>query len=204
MFQSRECSDLAAEAEIIPTNYFAPLDFESIYGRRAPLEVDLGCGDGSFLTQIAAANPEHDFLGIERLHGRIKSAKGKIIRGKLINARVLRVETSYAVGKLLPATSVSVFHLMFPDPWPKRRHWRRRIVTKDFLASVHQALVCGGLLCIATDQIEYFREIERTASESQFRVSSDPGAPLAASTFERRFSSCEIYRLILRKVSEVT
>jgi len=204
MLQSREFFGLAAEAEIIPTNYFAPLELEVIYGRRAPLEIDLGCGDGSFLAQIAVANPAHDFLGIERLRGRVNSAKRKIIGGKLSNARVLRVETSYAVEKLLPAASVSVFHLMFPDPWPKRRHWRRRIVTRDFLSTVHQALVCGGILRIATDQIEYFREIRRVADESDFMVSSDSRPLLAASTFEKRFSGCEIYRTVLRKVSEVT
>lgn len=124
---------------------------------------------------------------------------------ELTNARVLRVETSYAIQQMLPPGSVTLFHLMFPDPWPKRRHWRRRIVTEDFLTSVHHALASGGLLRIVTDQIDYFREIERVVAQSpQFVINSDPEPRRAPSTFEKRFSQSEIYRLVLRKVSDVT
>jgi tRNA (guanine-N7-)-methyltransferase len=205
MLQSREFPPLASAAEIIPTNYFAPLDLEAIYGRDAPIEIDLGCGDGSFLVEIAAANPARDFLGIERLPGRIRSAHRKITERGLTNARVLLVETSYAVRRMLPASSVAQFYLMFPDPWPKRRHWRRRVVTEDFFTSIHRALVPQGVLRIATDQIDYFREIERLAGEStQFVTEPDLEPPIARSTFEKRFSQSEIYRLRLLKVSDVT
>jgi tRNA (guanine-N7-)-methyltransferase len=205
MLQSRELPALVPDVEIVPASYFAPLDLEAIYGRSAPIEVDLGCGDGSFLVEIAAANPARDFLGIERLFGRARSARRKITQRELTNARVLRVETSYAVRQVLPADSVALFHLMFPDPWPKRRHWRRRVVTEDFLAAVHRALAPRGLLRIATDQIDYFREIERLAGQStQFVISSDPEPRRAPSTFEKRFSQSGIYRLVLRKVSDVT
>ena len=204
MLQSREFPALAPDVEIVPASYFTPLDLEAIYGRSAPIEVDLGCGDGSFLVEIAAANPARDFLGIERLLGRVRSANRKIVESELANARVLRVETSYAVRQMLPAASVAVFHLMFPDPWPKRRHWRRRVVTEDFLTSVHRALAPQGLWRIATDQIIYFQEIERLAGQStQFVISSDPEPYRAPSTFEKRFSQSEIYRLVLRKVSDV-
>jgi tRNA (guanine-N7-)-methyltransferase len=205
MLQSREFSPLASGAEIVPANYFAPLDLEAIYGRNAPIEIDLGCGDGSFLVEIAAANPETDFLGIERLFGRVGSACRKIAKRGLTNVRVLLVETSYAVERMLPANSVAQFYLMFPDPWPKRRHWRRRVVTEDFLVSIHRALVPDGVLRIATDQLDYFREIERLAGQStQFVLTSDPEPPRARNTFEKRFSQSEIYRLRLRKVSDVT
>jgi tRNA (guanine-N7-)-methyltransferase len=205
MHQSREFPPLEPDVEIVPANYFAPLDLKSIYGRSAPLEVDLGCGDGSFLVEIAATNPARDFLGIERLLGRVRSAHWKITQRELTNARVLRIETSYAIQQMLPANSVALFHLMFPDPWPKRRHWRRRIVTEDFFVSVLRALAPDGLLRIVTDQIDYFREIERLAAQSsQFVTSPDPEPRRAPSTFEKRFSQSEIYRVVLRKVSDVT
>jgi len=205
MLQSREFPALAPEVEIVPASYFAPLDLEAIYGRSAPIEVDLGCGDGSFLVEIATTNPARDFLGIERLLGRVRRAHRKITQRELTNARILRVETSYAVRKMLPADSVALFHLMFPDPWPKRRHWRRRVVTEDFFASIHRTLAPSGLLRIATDQIVYFREIERLAGQStQFVISSDREPHRASTTFEKRFSESEIYRLVLRKVSDVT
>jgi tRNA (guanine-N7-)-methyltransferase len=205
MLQSPKFPPLASAAEIVPASYFAPLDLEAIYGRNAPIEVDLGCGDGSFLAEIAAANPGTDFLGIERLPGRVRSAHRKITERGLTNARVLLVETSYAVRRMLPASSVTQFYLMFPDPWPKRRHWRRRVVTEDFFASVHRALVPHGVLRIATDQIDYFREIERLAGEAtQFVTNHDPQPTGTRSTFEKRFSQSEIYRLRLLKVSDLT
>jgi len=205
MLQLRKSPLLASAAEVIPANYFAPLELEAIYGRNAPIEIDLGCGDGSFLVEIAAANPGTDFLGIERLPGRVRSADRKIMERGLTNARILLVETSYAVRRMLPASSVAQFYLMFPDPWPKRRHWRRRVVTEDFFASIHRALVPQGVLRIATDQIDYFREIERLAGEStQFVANPDLEPPAARSTFEKRFSQSEIYRLRLLKVSDLT
>ena len=194
----------AGDAEIIPADYFAPLDLYAIYGRTGPLEVDLGCGDGSFLVATAEANPNRDFLGIERLVGRVRRVCRKIRRHGLTNARVLRVESSYAVQHLFPPASVEAFHLQFPDPWPKRRHWHRRVVTDDFLGAVHRALVPEGTLRVATDQIDYFREIERLVSlTSRFAPLAEREAGPAISTFEKRFRECdlEIHRLVLRKVS---
>jgi tRNA (guanine-N7-)-methyltransferase len=194
----------ALAPEILPEDYLGPLDLPAVYGRRAPLEVDLGCGDGSFLVASAESNPEHDFLGIERLAGRVRRTCRQIGRGRITNARVLRVESFYAVQYLLPPASVEVFHLLFPDPWPKRRHWRRRVVTSDFLAAIHRALAPQGSVRIATDQMDYFQEIERLISQSAgFHVSPDTEMRSAISTFEKRFRECdlEIHRLVLRKVS---
>jgi tRNA (guanine-N7-)-methyltransferase len=192
------------QAEIIPANFFAALDFEIVFGCSAPLEVDLGCGDGSFLVAAATANPARNFLGVDRMAGRVRSACRKIELGRVNNARVLRCEISYAVCQMLPAKSVEVFHLRFPDPWPKRRHAPRRIVTEGLLTSLAHALTLHGLVRIATDDTEYFREIERLAAQSlQFMRISEREAPAPASTFETRFSrdEIEIHRLVLRKIS---
>ncbi|PZR76039.1 MAG: tRNA (guanosine(46)-N7)-methyltransferase TrmB [Chthoniobacterales bacterium] len=204
--ESKEFSTNAGPPEIIFTDESGPLDLRAIYGRSAPLQVDLGCGDGSFLVAAAVANPDRDFLGIERLLGRVRNASRKIELSKLLNARVWRGAISDAV-RLLPPNSVEVFYLMFPDPWPKRRHFRRRLVTEKFLFSIHQALVSQGLLRIATDQIDYFRKIELLAAHSPgFITASDEQIQPAPSTFEKRFSraGAEIYRLVLRKISPVT
>jgi tRNA (guanine-N7-)-methyltransferase len=193
--------------EILPADYFAPLDFEEIFSRTAQLEVDLGCGDGAFLVEIATLHPERNFLGIERLPGRVATACRRITRAGMGNARILHLENSHAVGRLLPPGSVLVFHLMFPDPWPKRRHARRRLVTESFLADIHRALEPHGELRIATDQRDYFLEIERLAAKTvQFHPVTEAGKPAGSSTFENRFIRAgeEIYRLGLRKVSPVT
>lgn len=197
---------IASEAELVPANCFAPLDFKEIFGRRAPVELDLGCGDGSYLAAIGAANPDNDFVGVERLLGRVRTACRRIERHGLMNVRVLRLEIFYVVERLLPQASISGFHLMFPDPWPKRRHALRRLVNDKILAALHRALIPGGTVRIATDDTEYFRQITRLVSQSAlFSVAPAMVPPAATSKFERRFThdGVEIHRLSLRKVSPV-
>ncbi|MEY2520239.1 MAG: tRNA (guanine-N7-)-methyltransferase [Verrucomicrobiota bacterium] len=201
---SEDISAPAFQAEIVLDDALTPLNLYELFGRTAPLQVDLGCGDGSFLAASAAANPGQDFLGVERLLGRTQTACRKIIMGELTNARVLRCDISRAVQSLLPPGSVDFFHLMFPDPWPKRRHASRRIVTKTFFAFIHQTLAPHGTLRITTDQHDYFRKIESLAATSPgFVPTVDEQRQSGSSTFEKRFrqSGTEIYRLVLRKVS---
>ena len=115
---------------------------------------------------MARANPEHNFFGIERLLGRVSKVCRKVARENLKNARVFRLEVVHAVSNLLPADSIAAFHLLFPDPWPKRRHHRRRAFTTEFLSCIHRALIGGGLFHIATDHADYFRQIERVIAEA--------------------------------------
>lgn len=192
--------------ELVSESYVACLDLEVIFGRAAPLEVDLGCGDGSFLSALAKQKPEHNFLGIERLAGRVRSAAHKA--RTLENVRVLRMETSYAVRYLLPAGSVQTFHLLFPDPWPKRRHQRRRVVTSYFLNAIVAALAGHGTFRVVTDQLDYFEQICRlTEKFSDLRIEgANGGSEFPDSAFERKFkrAGAVIHRLELRKTSPVT
>jgi len=192
--------------ELVPESYVDRVDLRKIFGRNAPLQVDLGCGDGSFLCALAEQMPHHNFLGIERLAGRVRSAMHKA--AKMENVRVLRVETLYAVRYLLPPGSVETFHLLFPDPWPKRRHHRRRIVTSDFLTAAATALAENGTLRIATDQCDYFEQIRRCIEQSTDFAATNGNncSDFPTSTFEKRFQNVggPIYRLELRKVSPVT
>jgi tRNA (guanine-N7-)-methyltransferase len=191
--------------ELIPESYVARLDLDAIFGRRAPLQVDLGCGDGSFLALLAREQPDCNFLGIERMAGRVHSSTRQAL--DLPNVRVLRVETSYAVRYLLPAHSVAAFHLLFPDPWPKRRHQRRRVVTSDFLDAISITLIEGGVFRVVTDQFDYFQQIRSLAEKSSALQIGRPNGhdKLPPSTFERKFTiaGTPIYRLELRKVSPV-
>jgi tRNA (guanine-N7-)-methyltransferase len=180
------------------------VDLANIFGRIAPLHVDLGCGDGSLICTLAERSPEKDFLGIDRLLGRIRSAAPKAAR--VGNVRLLRMENSYAVRYLLPAGSVERFYLLFPDPWPKRRHWQRRTVTGEFLRAISQALAENGRFFIATDHLDYFQEIERIARADLGFTTVLPGAvDLPLTNFERQFRAqgSPIHWLELRKVSPV-
>lgn len=191
--------------ELVRETYVAPLDLLSAFAREAPLHVDLGCGDGDLLCELARRYPQGNFLGVEKLAGRVAKACRK--SALLENVRVLNVESTYAVRYLLPEASVETFYLLFPDPWPKRRHHRRRIVTNDFLDSIHGALESGGTLRIATDQRDYFEQIARVGrNDSRFVILDSEDADLPTPKFERRFvaAGAPIYRLALRKVSPVT
>jgi tRNA (guanine-N7-)-methyltransferase len=190
--------------ELLPELQVARLDVAELFRRSAPLHVDLGCGDGSFLCEMARQFPKKNFLGIERLTKRVEKVRRKM--EKIENTRVLRADTLFAVRYLLPESSVEAFYLFFPDPWPKRRHQFRRIFTRDFLDAIAVALEQHGALRVATDQLDYFHQIESLSSAHlQFEVvpwSLDDSA-FPVTKFERKFreQGAPIYRLLLRKTS---
>jgi tRNA (guanine-N7-)-methyltransferase len=194
-----------AAVEYTPRSLTSALELHRIFSHLAPVEIDLGCGDGAFLAALARENPAHNFLGIERLLGRVRSVCRKVARLELKNARVLRMESSYAVANLLPAGSVTAFHLLFPDPWPKRRHHRRRAFTREFLLAIHRALIAGGLFHVATDHADYFRQIERVIGATDIFAISREQNDFPSSSFEQKYLArgLSIHRLLLRKVSPV-
>jgi tRNA (guanine-N7-)-methyltransferase len=187
-----------------PSSYTERLNLDAAFGRCAPLQVDLGCGDGTFLRAMAQKHAPTNFLGIERLSGRVRRAARRI--ASLPNARVLYVESSYAVQYLLPKESVERFYLLFPDPWPKRRHQSRRLVNETFLHAIALALAPEGLFCLATDQRDYFQQVEAIAgTHAGFQLIAPIDLDLPVTKFEARFQAtgAQIYRLTLRKISPV-
>lgn len=205
MRDRRELRKNEASVEYVPGSLTTRLDFTEMFARSAPIEIDLGCGDGVFLTAMARTKPTHNFLGIERLLGRVRKVCRKVANENLKNARVLRIEVTYAVEHMMPPESVGAFHLLFPDPWPKRRHHRRRAFTTEFLLSVHRALTRNGLFHIATDHADYFHQIKNVvAATSAFAVSEPYIFP--PTTFEHKFLArgVSIQRMLLRKLSPST
>ena len=194
-----------ALVEYIPKSVTESLNWAEIFPRSAPIEIDLGCGDGAFLTAMAQSHPEHNFLGIERLLGRVSKVCRKVAREDLKNARVLRIDAAYAVEHLIPPESVTAFHLLFPDPWPKRRHHHRRAFTTKFLSCVHRALIAGGLFHVATDHPDYFHQIECLIAATETFVVSTEQHDFPPTTFEQKFLNrgLSIQRLLLRKASPV-
>ncbi len=143
-----------------PPDYFRELRKEEIFPDPArPLEVDLGCGDGSFLVEMARHYPERDFLGVDRMAGRVEKTERRIHESGLANVKVMRLESSYTVGWLLPAAGISRLHLLCPDPWPKKRHHKHRLVNdREFLAGLERIIVSGGEFLLKTDHEEYFTD----------------------------------------------
>ncbi len=148
-----------AMGQFIPEDYFRELKREAIFGSDRPMEVDVGCGDGGFLIEMAAHHGDRDFLGLERLLGRVRKVCKKAARRGLDNVKVLRLESGYALEYLLPARAFHRLHLLFPDPWPKKRHHARRLVRPDTVLSFARVLEEGGEFLFKTDHEPYFEEV---------------------------------------------
>ena len=188
--------------EVVPANILEPLSPREIFATDQLIEVDLGSGPGKFLVESARRFPERNFLGIERLLGRVRKSCRTAATIGLTNVRVLRLELDYAVRYLLPENSIWRFHLNFPDPWPKRRHHARRVVDDEFLHAIHRSLVECGELWIKTDHESYFQNIKQVAVRSGLWIPlewSEEGYP--RTDFEEQFLAKElpIYRLRLGK-----
>jgi tRNA (guanine-N7-)-methyltransferase len=186
--------------EYVPGDYFRAMEMREVFPREGPLEVDLGCGDGSFLVAMALRHPERNYLGTERLMGRLRSAGRKAQRAGVSNVRLLRVESAYAVRHLLPPESVSRFYALFPDPWPKRRHWPRRLIQPEFLSAAASALAPGGELCVKTDDAGYFEYIEKRAAQCDAFAREPWDEAVPQTDFERHYAEQgrRIYSLCLR------
>lgn len=143
-----------------------PLDLASLFQVDQPVEVELGCGDASFLIHYAGRHPEHNFLGVERLLGRIRKIDRKGRRLGLSNLRGVRIEARYFLEYLLPESSVCALHVYFPDPWPKAKHARRRLVDAAFPAQAARVLPPDGRVYLRTDDEPYFAQMREVFGAS--------------------------------------
>jgi len=166
-----------------------PIDPAHLFGREQPLEVELGCGDGSFLTEYAELHSQTNFLATERLLGRIRKLQKKAQKKQLRNLRAVRIESSYFLKYLLPRHSVSAIHIYFPDPWPKRKHQRHRLINEAFPAIAERVLTATGTVFLRTDDANYFGQmLEVFEACPEFRSVETP-MPLQSvlTDFERDF-----------------
>lgn len=167
------------------------MPLREMFAKSQPLEVELGSGDGSFLAQWAAAHPERNFVGIERLLGRLRKLDRKGQKLGLRNLRVMRIEARYFLEYLLPPESVAALHVYFPDPWPKRKHHKHRLVNEAFVRSAARALAPAGNVWLRTDDADYHAQMIRVFQAMQeFRPSETPADLVAVVTdFEREFNA---------------
>jgi tRNA (guanine-N7-)-methyltransferase len=120
------------------------IDVPKLFPKQQPIEVELGSGDGSFIIQWAKLQPHTNFIGVERLLGRLRKVDKKAQRATLTNVRAVRIEASYFLEFLLPEKSIAGLHVYFPDPWPKRKHKVRRLINERFTELAKAALQHGG------------------------------------------------------------
>lgn len=173
------------------TSIVEPLDVAGLFARRQPLEVELGSGDATFLAEYARRRPAVNFLGVERLLGRLQKLDRKGRRLGLTNLRGVRIESAYFLQYLLPPRAAAALHVYFPDPWPKKKHRRFRLINEGFPALVRRALAPGGTVFLRTDDTDYFQQMNEVfAAAKEFAKAETPPALAEITTdFERDFNA---------------
>jgi tRNA (guanine-N7-)-methyltransferase len=168
-----------------------PLNLTELFARPQPLEVELGCGDASFLVEYARRNPGKNFIGVERLLGRIQKLDRKGRRLELKNLRGVRIESTYFLRYLLPPRAATALHIYFPDPWPKKKHHRYRLVGETFPALARDALAPGGTVWLRTDDADYFQQMNEVFGAADFftRTATPPALAEITTDFERGFNA---------------
>jgi tRNA (guanine-N7-)-methyltransferase len=149
-----------ASASPLRLDAAAGLDWPAIFGREGRVEVEVGIGKGRFLLAIAEARPDVLHLGIEWSNEYLRIAETRAERAGLENVRFVRTDAGDLVRRAIPEHSVSAYYVFYPDPWPKKRHHKRRFLQTQNVDAMARSLVPGGWLHVATDHEEYWTVIE--------------------------------------------
>lgn len=187
-----------------------PFDFPALFGRIAPVVLEIGFGDGTALLALAAAHPERDFLGIEVHRPGIGALLLRLESLGLTNVRACEGDAVQMLAQAVPDTSLDAVHVFFPDPWPKARHHKRRLVQPAFVELVRCKLKQGGVLHVATDWAPYAQDMLVVLSACHgLRNTADGFAPRPAgrplTKFERRGERLghSAYDMVFERVDEV-
>jgi tRNA (guanine-N7-)-methyltransferase len=156
----------------------APLDFTKAFGRRADVVLEIGCGMGETTAAIAAAHPGIDFVGIEVHAPGVGAILNRIVQSGLANLRVIQHDAVEVVDAMIPEGSLGGIHVYFPDPWPKKRHHKRRLLKATFVHALARRLRKGGYLHVATDWAPYAEEILATLSNEPLLANTVAGYAL--------------------------
>ncbi len=192
-----------------PENLDEKIDFVRIFGRPAPLHIEIGAGKGTFLLSQAKAQPDYNFLGIEWARRYYRYAVDRIGRWGLTNVRIIRTDAAAFLADTVPDDCVDCFHIYFPDPWPKKRHNKRRLICPANIEHLIRCLKSAGQLRIATDHADYFEQIrtvlaarDKQLKEIDFiRPAGAETGEWAGTNFERKYIKDQrpIYTFAARK-----
>jgi len=186
------------------------IEFGDIFGREGQVHIEIGSGKGTFLLNECRAHPEINFLGIEWSNKYYRFAVDRLGRWELENVRIVRSEAAEFIAEFIPDLSVECFHVYFPDPWPKKRHHKRRFINETNLERMLGCLLAGGIIKAVTDHADYFEQIQAVMDsrkdvleEVEFLATAgaDTGE-WVGTNFERKYLKEQkpIYTIAVRKV----
>lgn len=186
------------------------IDFVRIFGRPGPVHIEIGSGKGTFLLGQATAQPSDNFLGIEWARKYYRYAVDRIGRWGLTNVRIIRTDAVSFIADSVPDESVDCFHIYFPDPWPKKRHHKRRFICPANLERLIRCLKVSGQIRIATDHSDYSEQIKMVLAtrndaleEIDFiKPAAAESGELTGTNFERKYIKDQrpIYNIAVKKI----
>ena len=193
-----------------PEDLDGKVDFVRIFGRSSPVHIEIGSGKAAFLLNQAMVQPQVNFLGIEWAGKYYRYAVDRIGRWGLMNVRIIRTDAAAFLADFIPDNSIDCFHIYFPDPWPKKRHHKRRFFCPANLEQLIRALKTDGNLKITTDDTEYFQLITELLEANKDRLEPTEFVPTAGAkdgewvgtNFERKYLKEQrpIFRLAVRGI----
>ncbi len=186
------------------------IDFVQVFGRCGPVHIEIGTGKACFLLNQAKAQPNVNFLGIERAGKYFRLAVDRIGRWGLTNVRIIRVDAVAFLANFIPDDSIDCFHIYFPDPWPKRRHHKRRFFNEANIEHLIRCLKTDGQIKIVSDHGDYFQQIRKIIAAHSEQLKEIEFLPAAGAdtgervgtTFERKYlkQKLQIYAIAARKI----
>ncbi|MGE0874691.1 MAG: tRNA (guanosine(46)-N7)-methyltransferase TrmB [Burkholderiales bacterium] len=179
-----------AYAELLPRHGIAyspaAVDARAVFGRDAPLVLEIGSGMGETTAAIALANPDKDYIAVEVHLPGVGALLKRIEAEGIANLRVIRHDALEVLERMIADGALAAIHLFFPDPWPKKRHHKRRIVQAPFAALAARKLAPGGLLHAATDWAEYAEQMQAVFDAEPLLMRVDDAGQRPTTKFERR------------------
>ena len=174
------------------------LDFAQMFSTDRPVELEIGSGKGTFLLAISEAKPDVNFIGFEWAKEYAEYAADRLRRHNRLNTRVVNGEATWWIRCHVPDASIAALHIYFPDPWPKTRHHKRRLIQLPFIKDVHRILMAGGLMRLVTDHADYFAWMQDVLQHQTLLelvpfdspVPLRPGMPegsIVGTNFERKY-----------------
>jgi tRNA (guanine-N7-)-methyltransferase len=193
-----------------PEDLDGRIDFVRIFGRSGPVHIEIGSGKGTFLLNQARTQPGDNFLGIEWARKYYRYAVDRIGRWALTNVRIIRTDAAVFLADFICDNSVDYFHIYFPDPWPKKRHHKRRFLCPVNLENLIRCLKTDGQLRIATDHADYLEVIQKLLNNEKNRLEKIPFLQTAGAdkgewvgtNFERKYLKDQrpIYTIAMKKI----
>ncbi|MFN2420051.1 MAG: tRNA (guanosine(46)-N7)-methyltransferase TrmB, partial [Gemmatimonadota bacterium] len=183
----------------------APVDWSAIFGNDGPVEIEIGSGKGTFLVDAAERRPDTNFLALEYAADYAEHLRDRVRRRRLENVRVARAEAVRFFEDHVAEGSVRAIHVYFPDPWPKKRHHKRRLLSPAFAALAARALEPGGEIRLVTDHAEYFEEAAAAlAAAPGLEAAPVDEAAMSDTNYERKYRAegRPIHRAVFRRVGE--